>query len=586
MLRLRLCLFGLITTIFLLLTIAGCKKSDISREDIEKADWTIAAIESSINVKASELYDRLKKSDLLKDGGFLDSSTYFDTLEAIVQDTLISLEAKKVNLQDHFNSYWTYKDRFRGFFTGHLFRNQIVANVQIDSAMVDNFYQSNQEKFIVKEQVHARHLFVSPQSFIDGPDANLYKEYSKMQLDSLAEKLIREYHSMVDSNMTFGDIAYLYSMHTESARNYGDMGYFTRGSFAREFDDIVFALDSGVIHGPFQTSEGWHVVEILDHIDSGLVELEGQYYDFAYNQLLSELSRKEAILFVDSLLKAAEYEFNDSSLIRPPHLVPAEEWSVIINRRDTLPSRGLYEILSDFARVYKIDSLTLEDKHNALKEVTRQTLILQAGIDLGYGNDSTVVKERNKLYHKYCRSVILRQGEDPSYRPPDSLIQDYYDKHIDDYVIKKPINVQHIIVQDSVFGEFLRDQALSGVDFIELAEMHYPGAEEIRRTAADLGFIGPKEMPDEFYDMAMRTPVGDVSHPVKTEFGYHIIKVIDKQLTKSIEQVKGYISSTLSGEYRKEFRENWRRNLFSSYDIQYNLEPIKLIELPPKEMRK
>jgi parvulin-like peptidyl-prolyl isomerase len=146
--------------------------------------------------------------------------------------------------------------------------------------------------------------------------------------------------------------------------------------------------------------------------------------------------------------------------------------------------------------------------------------------------------------------------------------------------------VQHIIVEDSVFGEFLRDQALSGIDFLDLAEKHYPGAEEIRVAAADLGYIGPDEMPEEFFKMAMRTAKGDVSHPVKTEWGYHIIYVVDKQINKSLEQVRNQIANLLRQQHQKEFRTQWQNELLSRHDVKYNLEPVKKIELPPLNERK
>jgi len=69
-----------------------------------------------------------------------------------------------------------------------------------------------------------------------------------------------------------------------------------------------------------------------------------------------------------------------------------------------------------------------------------------------------------------------------------------YEYNIDDYTFEKPLTVQHIIVDDSVTGEFIRDQANSGVDFLDLAETFYPGEPSLRRELAQLGKIGPNDV--------------------------------------------------------------------------------------------
>ena len=61
-----------------------------------------------------------------------------------------------------------------------------------------------------------------------------------------------------------GDFAELAKEHSKcpSGRQGGDLGEFSQGQMVKEFDDIVFSGDLGVVHGPVQTQFGFHLIEI------------------------------------------------------------------------------------------------------------------------------------------------------------------------------------------------------------------------------------------------------------------------------------------------------------------------------------
>lgn len=75
----------------------------------------------------------------------------------------------------------------------------------------------------------------------------------------------------------------------------------------------------------------------------------------------------------------------------------------------------------------------------------------------------------------------------------------------------------------------LRAKVMGGQDFGEMAKAYSedPGAKE---TAGDLGYFTALEMVYAFENAAFKTPVGQVSMPVRSRFGYHLIKVMDRRL--------------------------------------------------------
>ncbi|MCP4706326.1 MAG: hypothetical protein GY865_17145, partial [candidate division Zixibacteria bacterium] len=461
-------LFRIIVFVGLLLSFVGCKKSDFIELNIEENDFIIAQIDSSTKIMASDLYNRLVKSKVLIEGGYLDSTTYFDTLFGIVIDSLASIEASNVRVEDDYRHYRRFRNDYQKIYVEYLFNKMILDEIKIDTPKVAEYYHGNLDIFKRPEQYRVSHLMVSSAGLRYGEDSTIYKDFSDEQLDSIAQNLIAKYKGMIDSTTTFGSLALQYSMHRGSGDVMGDLGYFKRKTYAPEFEDVICTMSVGDISNPFETRDGWHLAHLTDFIDSTTLPMD-TVYDQAYNQLKTNIAREKSVAFFDSINNNAVFEFNDSALNIPPSLVPDTVWAVIINNRDTIDHFGLADFLFDYKNSVRLDSLTADDVKMALRRKAGQILIMQAGDDLGYQNDSAIAIPRNGLYHNYARRIIGYNSSDPGFAPEESDVEAYYNENIDEFIIKKPVNVQHIIVEDSIFGEFLRDQAISGVDFLDLA---------------------------------------------------------------------------------------------------------------------
>ncbi len=566
--------------------IFGCKPSVLDRETIIENDFPIVTIDTTMQIMASDLYFRLADSDLLEEGGYIDSSIYMDTLKAIVLDSIISKEARDIKLKDDYlGLYYTYFLRFTEFYMTYLFQKMVLDSITIDSASADSFFRANQDMFEIKEQVKAKHIVISAKGLKEGKDSLVFEDYSMEQLDSIAKAKIYELKAKVDSGTDFGYLASEYSMHSQSARHDGSLGFFFRKTYNDEFEEVAFNLSVGEVSEPFKSPDGWHLILVEERIEEGVPEYGPEQEEKAKVELSKIESYKLSKALIDSLDREAEIIYNDSALMENPYEVPDTTWAAIVNEVDTIDFYRMGDYYHQISSMIGFKEPTLEDKKNMLKTRARTFLLMQTGEDLGYSDDSAVVENREKLYHKYAMDAFKLGASDPDWRPSDSLIEDYYGRNIDKFIIERPLNVQHIIVEDSAFGEFLRDQALSGIDFLDLAEQHYPGTEEIRRAAADLGWIGPGEMPVEFYEAAKNTNANDISHPVKTDWGYHIIKVLDKKYNKTIEQATPEIFEILVAKHKKDFRNEWKRQLFNKHDIEYHLENLKRVELASKNRR-
>ncbi len=548
--------------------------------------FPIAYVSHETKINFSDLLGRLNQSDLLEHGGILDSTTYFDTLQSIVIDSVVSILSKTVHFRDDLFAYRYYMQRYLQFWSEYVYKKEVLGVFKVDSADIDSFYHAHANDYTYQEQVRARQITISGKGLRFGYDSVKYRDFSEDQLDSSALEMITEIANRADTGEDFGVLAHDYSMHKQSGRRNGDLGYFVRGLYSKPFDSVAFSLPTGKISDPFKDGDGWHLVEVLDHVDSGLAPLKGRVLEQVKNDYLYEITKKRSQQFIDSLVGEATFVFNDSALDQSNlYSIPDTTWSVIINGRDTVDFLRVGDLMAQYYPTNDRDKLSLDSKKHILMNYCSSYLIAQYAQDKGLDKEPKAKKELEDIRRAAALKLIFRPYQDPDYMPDDSTINDYYLRNIDKFTFPKPVYVQHIIVQDSVYGEYLRDLAMSGIDFMDLAEQNYPGEPEIRRSAADLGYIGPDEMPPEFYDMALRTPKGEVSHPVKTEFGYHIIKVVDRKDDRDVVGARHDIVLALREERKQTLLRKWRHDMLNKFDVRYDISKIPTIQLLPKDVR-
>src|ERR1700710_2492696 len=108
---------------------------------------------------------------------------------------------------------------------------------------------------------------------------------------------------------------------------------------------------------------------------------------------------------------------------------------------------------------------------------------------------------------------------------------------------EQEVHARHILVETEDQAKKIEDELKKGADFAELAkkESKDPGASD----GGDLGFFTKDQMVPEFSAAAFALEPGKVSDPVKTQFGWHVIKVEEKRTRKApdFEQVKPQIET-------------------------------------------
>ena len=142
----------------------------------------------------------------------------------------------------------------------------------------------------------------------------------------------------------------------------------------------------------------------------------------------------------------------------------------------------------------------------------------------------------------------------------DDAMKKVYDEAAKQIAGEQEVHARHILVETEDEAKAIEAELKKGADFAELAKKKSkdPGAAD----GGDLGFFTKDQMVPEFSAVAFALEPGKISDPVKSQFGWHIIKVEEKRNRKApdFEQVKPqietYVTRKAQAEYVAKLRES------------------------------
>src|SRR5438105_7637693 len=125
---------------------------------------------------------------------------------------------------------------------------------------------------------------------------------------------------------------------------------------------------------------------------------------------------------------------------------------------------------------------------------------------------------------------------------------------------EEEVRARHILVETEDEAKTILEQVKGGADFAALAKEKSkdPSAQE---GGGDLGYFTKSQMVPEFAEVAFKMYPGQLSNPVKTQFGWHIIKLEDKRNRQPPpfevvkDQIYNYVARRAQAEFVAQLRE-------------------------------
>jgi foldase protein PrsA len=171
--------------------------------------------------------------------------------------------------------------------------------------------------------------------------------------------------------------------------------------------------------------------------------------------------------------------------------------------------------------------------------------------------------------------LTIKQLLEPEIEITDDELKTYFNENKDSFAVAEQIKASHILVTDEKTANEVKQKLNDGGDFAELAK-EYSTDESTKDSGGDLGYFAKGTMVTEFDDAAFVLAVDEVSKPVKTEYGYHIIKVEAKKEAKeaNYNDSKAEIKATLLDQKIDAEYTTWLEDKKKSYDIENTLEEV------------
>ncbi len=167
----------------------------------------------------------------------------------------------------------------------------------------------------------------------------------------------------------------------------------------------------------------------------------------------------------------------------------------------------------------------------------------------------------------------------------------YYNENKDQFNVGEQVKASHILVKDEAKAKELIKKLNDGGDFAKLAKENSEDTASAEK-GGELGYFSKDAMVAEFADAAFAMNPGDIStEPVKTQYGYHIIKVEDKKEPhqQSYDEVKADLTKQLQESEVKTKLQELVAKLKKDAKIEYlddNYNPDKLMKKAQKQMEK
>jgi len=260
---------------------------------------------------------------------------------------------------------------------------------------------------------------------------------------------------------------------------------------------------------------------------------------------------------------------------------PADEGEVIASYRGReITSTDLVKELERLPAPSRVYLTQPERRRQFVDNMIMNDLLYREGEREGIQNDPEIERQVADLRKRLVVQRVMRQYQTPP-TITDEEVKAYYDANPDLYSTTQ-ITASHILVKDEETAKQIYAELQEHPDrFAALATEKSTDTGSAKK-GGELGTFAQGRMVPEFDKMAFSLQPGQISPPVKTRYGYHIITVTERKEgeRKPFDQVKEQIRASLRNQRLQEQVENHFAELRNAADVKVDEAALERVQIP------
>lgn len=337
----------------------------------------------------------------------------------------------------------------------------------------------------------------------------------------------------------------------------------TWGSMPPDFEAAVFPLQPGEIAAPFETPDGWQVVQLIDKAEVRRPELEkssARISAILQKRKLEERKRAFSNALFDKYRVA--YMQTDRSAPALLQLAPdtvIARWdgdgSAKVTVKDAF-SEGELRMYAAFPRG-RADRLV----EQRIRVTVNERLVLAEAKARDLGNVPQIAEDVRRFQEERMEGLLYDRHilKDVSITEDD--VKQYFEEHTAELVKPERRRIAHIVAPTQQDAEALRKRIANGEEFAGIAKTASLDTQSAK-GGGDLGWITMSDVPTEFASV-VKIGEGDVSDPIQSKFGWHVVKVskIEPQRALTFDEANDDIRRLLLQKKQREKRAYWVKKL-------------------------
>jgi len=195
-------------------------------------------------------------------------------------------------------------------------------------------------------------------------------------------------------------------------------------------------------------------------------------------------------------------------------------------------------------------------------ERVKSTFLSEKAFKMALEREGIKIEDLKKRYEE---ELVIKKLIDREVKPEVEVtkkeIRDYYEKNKRRFREEEKVEIRHVLFEDYAQAEEILKKVKSGVDFEEAAKGGYSGS--FKRGQLDR----------KIEEVAFNLKEGEISPIIKTESGYHIVKLEKKEKArlKKLSEVKEVIRNTLSSQRMEQKLKEYLEGLKAKQEIEIRL---------------